>query len=164
MSLSRAAIAAAMSPDAPRVYYWAVRWQYMRGTGFFDALLEAIANADDDNRARLALGFPDQVEAVTRWQREPGFSDEVERWATQEVSATRLSSCLIFTTLPNGRWVSTVWLGLDHCFGDGPPVIFETMVFTTKESLDDLDCKRYSTEAEALAGHAKMVEKWSREP
>lgn len=25
--------------------------------------------------------------------------------------------------------VSTVWLGLDHGYGGGPPIIFETMVF-----------------------------------
>lgn len=26
-------------------------------------------------------------------------------------------------------WVSTVFLGLDHNWGDGPPILFETMVF-----------------------------------
>lgn len=26
-------------------------------------------------------------------------------------------------------WISTVWLGLDHSFASGPPLIFETMVF-----------------------------------
>lgn len=62
--------------------------------------------------------------------------------------------------------VSTVWLGLDHRFGgDGPPLIFETMVFPKKNGnwLDDyrdVDCQRYATEAEALAGHKEMVEKW----
>jgi hypothetical protein len=35
--------------------------------------------------------------------------------------------------LPNGYWVSTVWLGLDHSFGSGPPVIFETMVFPASD-------------------------------
>jgi hypothetical protein len=66
------------------------------------------------------------------------------------------------TTLPNGRWVSTVWLGLDHQYGDGPPLIFETMVFPSKDGpLEEMDCDRYSTEAEALAGHQAMVEKWS---
>ena len=52
--------------------------------------------------------------------------------------------------------VSTVWLGLDHNFGDDPPLIFETMIFGG--SLDE-DQKRYSTEAEALAGHEAMVQK-----
>ena len=54
-------------------------------------------------------------------------------------------------------WVSTVWLGLDHSFGDGPPLIFETMVFVAGEGGDDLDCRRYSTEAEALAGHEDVL-------
>lgn len=53
--------------------------------------------------------------------------------------------------------ISTVWLGLDHSFGYGPPLIFETMVFKGGES--DLDCERYSTEEEALAGHAAICEK-----
>jgi hypothetical protein len=65
------------------------------------------------------------------------------------------------TTLPNGRWVSTVWLGLDHSFGGGPPLIFETMVFPSQGDMGDLDGDRYSTEAEALAGHARLVAKWS---
>jgi hypothetical protein len=65
------------------------------------------------------------------------------------------------TTLPNGRWVSTVWLGLDHSFRSGPPLIFETMVFPNQGDMGDLDCDRYSTEAEALAGHARLCEKWA---
>lgn len=56
-------------------------------------------------------------------------------------------------------WVSTVWLGLDHSFGGGPPLIFETMVFDHGENdRSDLDCRRYSTEAEALAGHEEVCE------
>lgn len=64
------------------------------------------------------------------------------------------------TTLPNGRWVSTVWLGLNHQFGSGPPLIFETMVFPSESDSGDLDCDRYSTEAEALVGHERMCAKW----
>lgn len=56
--------------------------------------------------------------------------------------------------------VSTVWLGLDHNFaGDGPPLIFESMVFPLS-SYEDQACRRYSTEAEALAGHAELVSEW----
>lgn len=57
-------------------------------------------------------------------------------------------------------WVSTVWLGLDHSFGSGPPLIFETMVFAGDHDLGDgreRDCRRYTTEAEALEGHAATV-------
>lgn len=63
------------------------------------------------------------------------------------------------TTLADGKRVSTVFLGLDHQFGDGPPLIFETMVFPSN-SYAELDCKRYTTKAEAIAGHAAMVKKW----
>jgi len=65
------------------------------------------------------------------------------------------------TTLPDGKWVSTVWLGLNHNYGEWRPLIFETMVFTSKGS-DDLDCERYATEDEAIAGHKQVVEKWSK--
>ena len=67
------------------------------------------------------------------------------------------------TTLPDGKWVSTVWLGLDHGFGSGPPLIFETMVFSSKHDMGgDVDCDRYATEADAIAGHQRMVEQWSQ--
>lgn len=56
-------------------------------------------------------------------------------------------------------WVSTVWLGLDHGLGRPyeRPLIFETMVFNRATDESDLDCKRYSTEAEAREGHERMV-------
>lgn len=85
---------------------------------------------------------------------------EMMDWATRLTIDKRVAE----TTLPNGRWVSTVWLGLDHSFAPGgPPLIFETMVFPSKGDMGELDCDRYSTEAEALAGHARMVEKWTVE-
>lgn len=50
--------------------------------------------------------------------------------------------------------VSTVWLGLDTSFGRSPePVIFETMVFGPEGE----ECRRYTSEAAALAGHAETV-------
>jgi hypothetical protein len=51
-------------------------------------------------------------------------------------------------------WVSTVWLGLDHSWDDGPPLIFETMVFGGP---CNEEMHRYSTEVQALAGHDQMV-------
>ena len=52
--------------------------------------------------------------------------------------------------------VSTVFLGLDHNFGHGPPLLFESMAFVGHDSQD---CERYSTWAEAEAGHDRMVAK-----
>lgn len=49
--------------------------------------------------------------------------------------------------------VSTVFLGVDHNFGfGGPPLLFETMVFP-----ECMECWRYGTWEEALAGHAAVV-------
>ena len=50
--------------------------------------------------------------------------------------------------------VSTVWIGLNHNWSDGPPLIFETMIFGGDH---DEHQERYSTEAQALEGHARAV-------
>lgn len=65
--------------------------------------------------------------------------------------------------LPNGRWVSTVWLGLDHNYGEGRPHIFESMVFPAKNNYSELAQERYSTEAEALEGHERLCKEFSNE-
>jgi hypothetical protein len=57
----------------------------------------------------------------------------------------------------NGYEISTVFLGIDHQFGIGPPLIFETMVFV-KDDRQDIYCDRYSTWKEAEQGHKKAVE------
>lgn len=58
--------------------------------------------------------------------------------------------------LPGVR-VSTVFLGLDHRYGgDGPPLIFESMVFGGEL---DQEMDRYSTWEEAERGHAAMIER-----
>lgn len=62
-------------------------------------------------------------------------------------------------TLPNGKRVSTVFLGIEHQFGDGEPLLFETMVFPEKGNFSDEDMERYSTLEEAESGHKRMVEK-----
>ncbi len=51
--------------------------------------------------------------------------------------------------------ISTVWLGLDHnLLGDGPPLIFESMVFGGPL---DGEQRRYSTWEKAERGHAQLV-------
>jgi hypothetical protein len=57
------------------------------------------------------------------------------------------------TTLPDGKWVSTVWLGIDYNLtGEGLPLIFETMVFESQNHRVELDVDRYSTLEEAEQG------------
>jgi hypothetical protein len=50
--------------------------------------------------------------------------------------------------------VSTVWLGLNHNWYPGPPLIFETMIFGGRF---DLEAHRYATEAQAREGHAEVL-------
>ena len=65
------------------------------------------------------------------------------------------------TTLPNGKWISTVFLTIDHSFGSGPPILFESMVFAGKESSEDLTQRRYCTWEEAVKGHEELVKEYS---
>ena len=46
--------------------------------------------------------------------------------------------------------VSTVFLGLDHNFGDGPPVLWETMVFGGKFDQHQNRCSGNWEQAEAM--------------
>lgn len=52
--------------------------------------------------------------------------------------------------------VSTVFIGIDHNFGEGPPLLFETMIFNDGGEHDQYQ-ERYSTRQEALAGHIKAL-------
>jgi hypothetical protein len=72
-------------------------------------------------------------------------------WATafEDFEAKRVAK----TTVGDAE-VSTVWLGLDHQFGDGPPLIFETMIFGGEH---DQEQSRYSTEKQAREGHERIV-------
>lgn len=60
-----------------------------------------------------------------------------------------------FTKFWWGGRLSTVFLGLDHSFGDGPPLIFETMLFTRKGH--ELGQWRYSAEKQAIEHHSQLV-------
>lgn len=62
-------------------------------------------------------------------------------------------------------YVSTVFLVLNHAFDDGPPVLWETMIFTKNQWLDGYQ-ERYRSRIEAEAGHARatmMAQKTLRE-
>lgn len=64
-------------------------------------------------------------------------------------------------------WISTVFLGIDHSFGGGPPLVFETMTFLTdgfeketerlKVDFTGLEVWRWNTWAEADEGHWNVV-------
>lgn len=51
--------------------------------------------------------------------------------------------------------VSTVWLGINHSWGRGIPIIFETMIFGGDY---DGELTRYATEAAAAEGHQQTID------
>jgi len=58
------------------------------------------------------------------------------------------------------NFISTVWLGLNHSWNGGGIKIFETMVFNDSEEIEQ-DMERYETEAEAIRGHERFLEKYT---
>lgn len=88
-------------------------------------------------------------------------SEQVEQWGKDRENKNHKH--IKQDVLPDGKYVSTTWLGTDHrLHGDGLPLIFETMVFDSKDRFIELDIKFHSTEAEALAGHEAMITRWTR--
>jgi hypothetical protein len=109
---------------------------------------------------------------MSRWYRRDGTPiRDLLTWA--KLFENTVYRRVADTVLEDGTRISTVWLGLDHRFiaTEGPPLIFETMVFSPEtkkiefagrehEFHEDWDQECYSTEAEAIAGHDAMVRKW----
>jgi hypothetical protein len=73
---------------------------------------------------------------------------DVYVWADYQDAHKRVAS-----TRRGKVWVSTVFLGIDHQFGDGPPLVFESMVFGGPK---DQYMDRYSSYDDALMGHRRM--------
>ena len=80
--------------------------------------------------------------------------DDVLKWAKWYETADRR---VAFDEVGSQK-VVTSFLGIDHNFGQGPPLLFETMVFPEFET-----CFRYATWDEAAAGHAKVLDEVRRE-
>lgn len=66
----------------------------------------------------------------------------------------RLNRSVAQTHLGRLGYVSTVFLGLNHAWDDGPPLLFETLVFGGP--LDET-MERYTTEEQARIGHEFMI-------
>ena len=89
----------------------------------------------------------------------PVEEPNLEKWSKWMQDTSRR---VAMTDLASGKVVSTVFLGLDHSFTEeGPPMLFETMVFKAKDDYSDEYCERYSTKDEALAGHELARKKFS---
>jgi len=86
----------------------------------------------------------------------PVEESDILVWAEWFGSADRI----VRQTEILGASVSTVFLGLDHQWGDGPPLLFETMVFWPGEG--GYEQERCSTWLEAQRQHAAMCTEAAR--
>ena len=88
------------------------------------------------------------------------------RWFERSGAQRRLR----YTTV--GKYeISTAFLALDHSFGEGPPLLWETMVFVADGAEGRFEhdvgglTRRYSSKEAAWAGHdetVKTVQGWLR--
>ncbi|MGV0634469.1 hypothetical protein ABQE69_09160 [Mycolicibacillus trivialis] len=62
-------------------------------------------------------------------------------------------------TIVGNFTISTVWMGLDHNHTDGPPIIFETMIFGEPWGNE---LQRYSSEEAAMRGHLAVLDRLKR--
>lgn len=82
--------------------------------------------------------------------RQPVRVDDAKVWAEFFSSPERI----VAQEMIGNVKVSTVFLGLDHQFGDGPPLLFETMIFGGKH---DEFCDRCATWEEVEIMHQQAV-------
>lgn len=110
---------------------------------------EARERFDQRDREREALGLPHPYfnrrgEPISMWE-------WANSWEHEDRHVEKTSLWFGFI------WVSTVWLGLNHQYGEGEPLIYETMVFIGGSGDDE---ERYSTLAQATRGHQAMVRRY----
>ena len=82
---------------------------------------------------------------------------DVLKWA--EWFENNVNMTFAETILDDVR-VSTVFLGLDHCFSypkTGKPLLWETMIFNNKDETTWNYQVRYSSKEDAAKGHAEAV-------
>lgn len=90
---------------------------------------------------------------ILNGQGDPVPEPDTIRWAQWFEGSTNQRR-IAFTQIEERVKVSTVFLGLDHGWEGGPPVLWETMIFGGKH---DSDMWRYTSKDDALIGHDYAV-------
>jgi|SRR5580698_2169976 hypothetical protein len=78
----------------------------------------------------------------------------MEQWAKAFEGRDHAGPWIIGLDHVGDERVSTVWLGLNHNWMPGPPLIFETMIFG--HTYDGYQ-RRYSTKEQAAEAHRQIV-------
>ena len=83
----------------------------------------------------------------------PVETKDLDSWGRWMQAADRK----VAKTKINGMTVSTVFLGFDHAWDNGPPLLWETMVFGGPLDQKQDRCGGSKTDAETM--HARMCER-----
>ena len=86
---------------------------------------------------------------------EPIEEKDLETWAKWLEETFRDNGRVVKQEHIGDCMVSTVFLGLDHNWGDGPPVLWETMIFGGRLDQRQTRCAGSREQAEAM--HQRMV-------
>lgn len=142
------------------------------------AIFEKLAPCKNCGSHRVDLFTPSYPEMeewarVSYWDREGKpltLLEYAEKFGS--IEARDAYRKLDYTEVGGMAFVSTIWLGINHRFGPGPPLIFETMAFLIPRDDDPpgllgrppltelseyVPTRRYSTEDEARLGHLEVV-------
>lgn len=88
-------------------------------------------------------------------------TDDMNAWGTMFSSPTRVVAKSSEMIDGERIEISTVFLGMDHNFGDGPPLVFESMVFGGEHQGE---CRRCATWDEAVLLHREMCQEYLGHP
>lgn len=124
----------------------------------------------EDAERRIAAGEPHMAIMFDRpcYYDLDGRALSMREWGEKFESRVPTGYGMLKTILPNGRRLSTAWLGLDHAFTDGPPLIFETMCFEPNgqeaefpdpETGEPAWQLRYHTQEQARLAHESILAK-----
>jgi hypothetical protein len=83
----------------------------------------------------------------------PTDSLTATRWLCPDADGKNDNRRVAYTKIGDVQ-ISTVFLGLDHSFDDGPPLVFETMIFGGEHNEGQW---RYHAWQEALEGHEAAI-------
>lgn len=68
---------------------------------------------------------------------------ETLEWARWYGTPEGRKAKIVAQTKYRGYWISTVFLGLDHAYGGGPPILWETMIFFMRDRLRQRRMRRH---------------------
>ncbi len=82
----------------------------------------------------------------------------LEEWMVQFIKMKEEKTHVMASDTVNSRLISTVFLGQNHSYFGGEPILFETIIFSNGLLQLDNHWDRYSSWEEAMKGHKEAID------